>query len=223
MVKTLYKVKSIERIEQSIVFYASSIFFILLTGTEIFYIAMNTKEECDPYLYFPSIILRIVFFFAGSCFLCKNKKVLFKLFFCFDVSLMAAVAYIAGIYGFIGIYSPHAKYSWVYFNLYLLSPVMYFSFLGYFRVMMVYCQWSDKQTLFTKFVLAIGAGSHIGVGLIFIISDIEHSLNMSSDLFKLIKGFLLLQSFSGLSLFLELFGMMDSIDGSANFRGTYEL
>lgn len=184
---------------------------------------MNTKAENDPYLYFPSIIIRIIFFLSGSCFLCKNKKVLFKLFFCFDVSLMAAVAYVAGIYGFIGIYSSQAKYSWVYFNLYLLSPSMYFSLLGYFRVMMVYCKWTSKQALLMKFVLAIGAGSHIGVGLIFIISDIEQSLNYSSEFFEIIKNFLLLQSFSGLTLFLELVGVMDNTDGSAQFRGTYEL
>lgn len=83
---------------------------------------------------------------------------------------MAVVANIVGVYGFIGVYEPYLDYPWVYYSQYALEPIRYILFLGYFRVMLVYCKWSVRQTVIIKLCLLIGACSHFAIGIFFIMN-----------------------------------------------------
>ena len=155
-------------------------------GVEVLYMFLSGWKEKGPYIYFPSIIMRIIFFSIGGWKLCQNKKVLPKLVFCLDTPFIAAIANLVAIFGFIKVYDSYLDYPWVYYLQYLLQPILYLLFLGYFRITIVYCKWSVKQTILMKIVLILGALSHFTVGLFFIMNGDFEALGYTEEQFNLI-------------------------------------
>lgn len=78
------------------------------------------------------------------------------------------------------------------------------------------------QTLFIKFLVLLGASANFALALYFTITDAVY-LEAALELTQTIKNMLLLYAFSGFDFYLELFGLMDSVDGTSYYKGNYTL
>ena len=100
---------------------------------------------------------------------------------------------------------------------------MLFSMTGYFRVMMVYCDWKPCQVIVYKISLMLGAISFFGIGIFYTVMDVGFTNGENHKIDKLIKDIIFLYIFAGFELFNEIFSKVDDIDGTATFKGGYKL
>lgn len=112
------------------------------------------------------VVTRIVFYLVMSFRICKNGNVLFKLYFTIDKIFLTEVVEIVSVTCYVSIFYPHAgDLKWFYIIYAIIYPLMLFSMTGYFRIMMVYCNWKPCQVIIYKISLMVGAVSFFGIGI----------------------------------------------------------
>ena len=123
----------------------------------------------DVYITFPTVLLRIFFYPFATWHLCKNKKVLARLFLMIDKICLALVLVYVGVLGFINIFLEFTEVAWFYQLLYILYPILLVLYSGNFRVMMVYCDWNRIEVIFFKFTLLVGSTSYFVLGMYYLV------------------------------------------------------
>ena len=180
-------------------------------------------EDRDIYIFFPTLIIRPIFFIAFSLALCNDRRVLSKLYLCFDRIFLAGLASTISVVIYCYFYIPLTENKWVYYSMYGLVPLLNLSFAGYSRVMMVYCQWPSWRTIIFKLAVIIGGASYFGLGIYYTIVDGEFTNGASPKLDDIILELLFLYAFAGFDFHIEIISMVDDSDGTNLNKSDYKL
>lgn len=133
----------------------------------------------DIFFTAPTVLLRIIFFPMATYNLCKNWKVVKRLYFMIDKILMSAILVYIGVLGFILIFLSFTPSAWFYQSLFVLFPVLWLFYTGHFRVMMVYCEWEKWQVITFKITLLIGAMSYFILGIYYLVNQLRFTRGLS--------------------------------------------
>ena len=184
---------------------------------------LGTMKNRDVYIAFPLLILRIAFYPFATYHLCQNVTVLVRLFFMVDKILLALILLTLGTYGFNMIFLAFTESQWMYLSIFVLYPLHMFLFTGYFRVMMIYCEWNKVQVILFKVTLLIGSTSFFILGMYYLVQGLRFTRGLSDRLDEIISNLLLIYTNAGFQFFLEMFCRMDSVDGTSDFKNDYKL
>lgn len=218
--------EKISRVHQWGCFYVLTLICTVLTGAEniIIFITNLFQYEAACILFVPLIVLRVMFYLLMSWKLCENWNVLFKLYFTIDKIFLTEIVEIVSVTCYVSIFYPHASaLQWFYIFYGINYPLMLFSMTGYFRVMMVYCNWKPSQVILYKICLILGAVSFFGLGIYYTMRDVEFTGGANQQIDKIINDIIFLYIFAGFEMFNEIFSKVDDIDGTSSFKGGYKL
>lgn len=174
--------KEIKRVKQSNIMFALVILASLITATENLYIYLGNMPYRDIMFIPPTLIFRFIVFPASTYNLCKNFKVIRRLYFMLDKILMSSILIYIGVLGFILIFLPFTPSPWLYQSLIVLFPLMYLCYTGHYRVMLVYCDWERWQVLSFKATLMIGAMSYFFLGIYYLVNQLRFTRGLSPEL-----------------------------------------
>lgn len=147
-----------------------------------------------------------------------------KLYFTLDKILLTEVVEIVAVTCYVSIFYPHASsMQWFYIFYGVSYPLMIFSMTGYFRVMMVYCNWRPSQVILYKISLILGAVSFFSIGIYYTVAEVNFTKGENTSIDKIIKDIIFLYIFAGFEMFNEIFSKVDDIDGTSVFKGGYKL
>lgn len=114
--------------------------------------------------------------------ICKNWKVLLRLYFMVDKVLLAALLEYIGVMSFILIFLPYTPLYILYYALTGLYPIVWFLYIGNFRVLIIYCNWSKWQVIAYKMTLLIGSTSYFVLGVYYLVGNLRFTKGLAPDL-----------------------------------------
>lgn len=171
----------------------------------------------------PTALFRLIVLPMCAYKLCKNWKVLMKLFFMVDKVLLAAILEYIGVMSFIIIFLPYTPLYILYYILTVIYPIIWLLYIGSFRVMIIYCDWSKWQVLAYKCTLLIGSTSYFILGVHYLVGNLRFTKGLAPDLDDKIENILLIYINAGFQVYLEMLARMDGVDGVSGFRYDYKL
>ena len=165
--------KAIKRVKQPKWIYFLTLVCTLLTGTQNIYVFLTQTTELYFYLFIPTVILRMFISLFCSYFLCKNWRLLLKLYLTIDKVFLTEVVEIVSVVCYISIFLPYTQMKWFYYFYEFSYPLMLFTSIGYFRVMLVFCDWKPWQVIVYKISLMIGAISFFSIGMYYTVASVN--------------------------------------------------
>ena len=174
--------EEITRVRQNKVMFVLNLIFSLVTGMENLYVFLGDMPGRDVMFLPPTILFRLVFFPISTYYLCQNCAVITRLYFMVDKILLALILAYIGVMGFILIFLPYTPFKWLYYGLFFFYPLTVFLYIGNFRVMMVYCEWSKLEVILFKFTLLCGSTSFFILGMYYLVGGLRFTRGLVDSL-----------------------------------------
>lgn len=154
----------------------------LITAMENLYIFLGEWIYRDLIFVPPTVLFRLIVLPLTTYKMCQNWSVLLRLFFMVDKVLLAAILEYIGVMTFIMIFIPYTPIYLLYYMLIVFYPIIWLLYIGNFRVLIIYCDWSKWQVLAYKMTLLIGSTSYFILGVHYLVGNLRFTKGLAPEL-----------------------------------------